>query len=476
MPEFDKASLSKLRHDLRTPINHIIGYGELLREDLEDQGIKQLDDLKRIEEAARRLLEMITESLSDDAPAARPATLPEIAEPSLQHTSLPLPAITGTLLVVDDNAENSHLLARTLERQGHNTREVQNGLEALASLAETPVDLVLLDVLMPELDGYETLGRIKADPNLRHIPVIMISALDELKSVVRCIEAGAEDYLPKPFDPTLLRARVGACLEKKRFRDQEQAYLQQIDETRKRLQAELQEAARYVSSILPDPIDEPFRIRWAYNPSTELGGDSFGYHWIDDDHFAIYLLDVCGHGVGAALLSVAAINVMRTMSLQNVDFREPAEVLRGLNDTFPMEKHNNMYFTIWYGVYQKSTGRLRHVSGGHPPAVLFLPNEQEPRLLRSPGMLIGAMPGATFHSEDTQVPPGSRLCVFCDGAYEIRRKEEEMLDFEDEFLPFLNSRRTSEKLPDELLEWIRSFSRQEALDDDYSFLAIDFPA
>ncbi len=364
MPEFDKASLSKLRHDLRTPINHIIGYGELLREDLQDQGIKELDDLKRIEEAARRLLEMITESLSDDAPAVRPAVLPEKEETSIPKTELPLPSITGNLLVVDDNAENSHLLARTLERQGHRTREVQNGVEALALLADTSFDLVLLDVLMPELDGYETLGRIKADPNLRHIPVIMISALDELKSVVRCIEAGAEDYLPKPFDPTLLRARVGACLEKKRFRDQEQAYLQQIDETRKRLQSELHEAARYVSSILPDPINEPFQIRWAYNPSTELGGDSFGYHWIDDDHFAIYLLDVCGHGVGAALLSVAAINVMRTMSLQNVDFREPDEVLRGLNDTFPMEKHNNMYFTIWYGVYQKSSARLRHVSGG----------------------------------------------------------------------------------------------------------------
>lgn len=476
MPSFDKASLSKLRHDLRTPINHIIGYGELLREDLADQGVTELSDLQRIEDAARRLLEMINESLSDEASPPRAPALPTAEEEPIPHSSFAPPAITGNLLIVDDNVENSHLLARTLERQGHRTAEVQNGLEALALLAEKPFDLVLLDVLMPELDGYETLGRIKSDPKLRHIPVIMISALDELKSVVRCIEEGAEDYLPKPFDPTLLRARVGASLDKKRFRDQEQAYLQQIDETRKRLQSELQEAARYVSGILPEPIDEPFRIRWSYNPSMELGGDSFGYHWIDDEHFAIYLLDVCGHGVGAALLSVAAINVMRTMSLQNVDFREPAEVLRSLNDTFPMEKHNNMYFTIWYGVYHKGASVLRHVSGGHPPAVLFTPNERAPLLLRSPGMLIGAMPGATFRSETTTIPPGSRLCVFCDGAYEIRRDNEEMLDFEQDFLPFLNSRRGSDELPDELLEWIRGFRRQEVLDDDYSFLTVDFPA
>jgi len=477
MPTFDKASLSQLRHDLRTPINHIIGYGELLREDLADQGITELGDLQRIEDAARRLLGMINESLSGEAPSAKAVAPPALASEESIPGGTPVPAaLTGNLLVVDDNAENSHLLARTLERQGHRTMEVQNGLEALAVLAEKPVDLVLLDVLMPELDGYETLKRIKADAKLRHIPVIMISALDELQSVVRCIEAGAEDYLPKPFDPTLLRARVGASLDKKRFRDQEQAYLRQIDETRQRLQSELQEAARYVSGILPEPTDTPFRIRWSYNPSMELGGDSFGYHWIDDDHFAIYLLDVCGHGVGAALLSVAAINVMRTMSLQNVDFREPAEVLRGLNDTFPMEKHNNMYFTIWYGVYHKGTGRLRHVSGGHPPAVLFAPGDSEPRLLRSPGMLIGAIPGATFQSQEMELPPGSRLCVFCDGAYEIRRDEEEMLDFEKEFLPFLNAHRASENLPAEVLDWVRGFQTREALDDDYSFLAIDFPA
>jgi sigma-B regulation protein RsbU (phosphoserine phosphatase) len=115
---------------------------------------------------------------------------------------------------------------------------------------------------------------MKADPQTRHIPVIMISALDELDSVIRCIEAGAEDYLPKPFNPTLLRARISACLEKNALREAEQRNLRVIEETQRRLNEELAEAANYVRSIFPPPVESPLRIDWKYQPSTELGGDA----------------------------------------------------------------------------------------------------------------------------------------------------------------------------------------------------------
>jgi CheY-like chemotaxis protein len=134
-----------------------------------------------------------------------------------------------TLLVVDDNEDNRYTLTRRLAREGYTTVETAtNGREALAQLAARRFDLVLLDVMMPEMNGYEVLERLRADDQLRHVPVIMISALDQLESVVRCIELGAEDYLPKPFNPVLLRARVGACLDKKRLRDQEMRYLQDV--------------------------------------------------------------------------------------------------------------------------------------------------------------------------------------------------------------------------------------------------------
>jgi len=140
----------------------------------------------------------------------------------------------GNLLVVDDNEMNRDLLTRRLVKEGHTVTIAKNGREAVDLVQSSPFDLILLDIMMPEMNGYEVLERLKDDENLRHIPVIMISALDEIDSVVRCIEMGADDYLPKPFNPVLLRARIGASLEKKRLRDREVAYRQQIEAEKRR--------------------------------------------------------------------------------------------------------------------------------------------------------------------------------------------------------------------------------------------------
>jgi two-component system, cell cycle response regulator len=155
----------------------------------------------------------------------------------------------ASVLVVDDDAVNRMLLCRDLERQRHRVVTAEDGHRALAALRAEAIDLVLLDVLMPELDGYETLARIEADERLRHIPVIMVSALEDIHSVVRCIEAGAADYLPKPFDPVLLRARINGCLTKKRLADLEREYIEQV--------GLVVEAARAVenASFAPESLD-----------------------------------------------------------------------------------------------------------------------------------------------------------------------------------------------------------------------------
>jgi DNA-binding response OmpR family regulator len=137
-------------------------------------------------------------------------------------------ALATLLLVVDDNGINRIMLSRYLNKLGYQANLAENGRQALEHLQSKSFDLVLLDVEMPEMDGYQVLEQMKAVPHLRDIPVIMISAVDELESVVRCIELGAQDYLPKPFNPVLLRARLTACLERKRLRDQEVDYLQQV--------------------------------------------------------------------------------------------------------------------------------------------------------------------------------------------------------------------------------------------------------
>jgi len=300
--------------------------------------------------------------------------------------------------------------------------------------------------------------------------------LDQLDSVISCIEAGAEDFLPKPFNATLLRARLSACLEKKALRDLERQHLRTIEETQHRLSDELAEAGHYVRSIFPEPSLAPLPVDWQYMPSTELGGDAFGYHWIDQDHFAIYLLDVCGHGVGASLLSVAAINVIRSGSLANTDFRDPGAVITALNNAFPMEKQNNMYFTLWYGVYHAPTRMLRHASGGHPPALLLNRDANgaiSSTRLRSPGLIVGGLEGEIYGSQSCYVPPGALLLVLCDGCYEIRLADGRMMEF-DEFERFMMENGPQPEGLAKLLEWVKSCHGDGPLDDDFSIVRVQF--
>jgi adenylate cyclase len=249
-------SLADVRHTLRTPLNHIIGYSEMLLEEAGERGLEAFAaDLQKIHTAGKQLLSCINELL-DPAMIER-ASAWSVAETltsaglfrEVEREVRPLsggPAPdskteSGRILVVDDNESNRDMLSRRLSHEGYDVSTVENGPHALAWLKSQPTDLILLDVMMPEMDGYEVLSQLKDDATWRDIPVIMISALDEIDSVVRCIERGAEDYLPKPFNPVLLRARIGACLEKKRLRNLEVQHAHELAEWNKTLEDRVQE-------------------------------------------------------------------------------------------------------------------------------------------------------------------------------------------------------------------------------------------
>ena len=237
----DRASIAaELRDQLRAPIEAVIGDCDALSAEAEALGEAALiPDLQKIRSAAERflcLVDDVDDFSSIEAVGVPPHLLGEASDTSaIVREGGGLSEDGGVwaegspLLIVDDNEINRDVLARHLGRQGYATAAAHNGIEALKMVRERKFDLMLLDVMMPEMDGYETLRLMKADPQLRDIPVIMISALDDIQSVVRCIEMGAEDYLPKPFDPVLLRARIGASLEKKRLRDLEVEYLRNVD-------------------------------------------------------------------------------------------------------------------------------------------------------------------------------------------------------------------------------------------------------
>jgi adenylate cyclase len=244
-----------LRHDLRTPISVIKGLGEMLLEEAQAQSnTAQIRDLEKLLETTAGLLAQI-DALVDFDGRSLPA---RVVRPGTVSAALkPVPALSSSLaiyqtrpspvLIVDDTEATRELLARRLSREGHHVVEAANGRAALELVSMQNFDLILLDMMMPDLNGYEVLTRLKADVRFRHIPVIVISALDEIDSVVRCIEAGAEDYLSKPFDPVLLRARIGASLEKVRLRESEQAAIAQ-------LRTEKEKTETLLLNILPKSI------------------------------------------------------------------------------------------------------------------------------------------------------------------------------------------------------------------------------
>ena len=240
------------------------------------------------------------------------------------------------ILIVDDTPENIQVLMGTLKDQYAIVAAI-NGEKALKmAVAEPRPDLILLDIMMPGMDGYEVCRRLKADEQVRDIPVIFVTAKTEVEDETLGFELGAVDYITKPFSIPVVKARVKAHLDLKRLRDLEAIQRAKLEAVLGRLNSELAEAADYVKFLLPQPITEgPLKADWRFVPSTTLGGDALGYHWVDEDSFAIYLVDVCGHGVGAALHSVSVLNVLRSENLQNTDFRRPDQVLAGLNRFFP---------------------------------------------------------------------------------------------------------------------------------------------
>ena len=247
-----------------------------------------------------------------------------------------------------------------------------------------------------------------------------------------------------------------------------------LSKTQERLEAELRDASNYVYSILPEKRSAHPHADWLLVPSTELGGDSFGYHDLDDDHFAIYLIDVCGHGVSAALLSVAIINVLRANALASADFRHPPNVLAKLNNAFPMERQNNMFFTIWYGVYQRSSGCLSYASGGHPAAILLRPEAEGLKIsgLGTPdGMVIGALPDMPFDGGTSQIRPGDKLLVISDGTYEIEDENGVTLTW-DQLAD--RARATEAGIPQAIYDWLAAFQDNAPLPDDFSMMEFTF--
>lgn len=262
--------------------------------------------------------------------------------------------------------------------------------------------------------------------------------------------------------------QVGRQILKHEFRDEHE--LAQSQE----LSRDLARASHYVQSLLPQPLHSgPLRVQWHFQPSTQVGGDVFGYHALDANRWLLYLVDVSGHGVGAAMHGVAVLGSLRQQTLPDTDYSKPSQVLARLNAMYPMDGHAGMFFTIWYGVLDRRDWSLEYASAGHHPSVVWSPEGMVLRELHTPNLLIGAMDGIEFASARTQLRPGQKLYIFSDGVFEIVTREGRTWGLAD-FLPLLGQPHDSGvSEPEHLFKVVQGLARPGPLDDDFSLLVAE---
>ncbi|MEM9807820.1 MAG: SpoIIE family protein phosphatase [Cyanobacteria bacterium P01_D01_bin.56] len=335
---------------------------------------------------------------------------------------------SADILVIDDDPIIRRILQRMLQSQGYRVAIAETAADGLEQALTITPPVILCDWRLPgNVDGLEICRRLKEHPDLSMSSFLLITAHAETASRVEALEAGADDLLMKPIDMAELKARVKSGMRLCQL-------TRDLKKQKLYLENELAEAASYVQSLLPRDTDKPpVKIQTRFLPSQQLGGDCFDFYWLDPDYLVIYLLDVSGHGLGAALLSTSVLNVLRSQSLPGTNFYRPDKVLESLNNMFQMTNQNEKYFTIWYGVYNRVNRQLMYASAGHPPAILLsqpsdltnghgsnIPTTAETMQLRTPGMPIGMMPDTTYTWKRCSIPNDSYLYIFSDGVYEVQ--------------------------------------------------------
>jgi len=325
------------------------------------------------------------------------------------------------LLLVDDNEDNRYTLSRRLNRAGYTDLTMAlNGREALELLRARPFDLMLLDVMMPEMNGYEVLEALKADPRLRNLPVIMISALDQIESVIRCIELGAEDYLPKPFNPTLLKARVGASLEKKRLRDEVDAYLARIEaELAWARQIQLEMVPQDFPQVTPQSAADLFAV---LQPARQVGGDLYDFFYRDPETLCLVIADVSDKGAPAALFMARTKTLVRlvtTLLRTESDARPPPdEVIAMVNKELCDGNGQGMFVTLVVAMLDLQSRTLRYCNAGHTNLLVVAADGELRVLADGRGKPVGILPDSAYTTAEHRLAPGDCLFLYTDGVTE----------------------------------------------------------
>jgi len=338
------------------------------------------------------------------------------------------------ILIVDDEPFNVDYLEQELEDLNYETITAVNGQEALKKMVSESPDLVLLDIMMPIMDGFTVLEKVKADPAIRSISVIVISANNDLRSVVKGIQLGAEDYLPKPFEPTLLKARIQSSLEKKHLRDLQDLYL-------KSLEKEFNIARDIQKEFLPSELPEVagWEIASYFKAAREVAGDFYDAFLLRDGKLMFLVADVCGKGIGAALFMTLFRSLIRAASIDSLltpvseQIFTPSEQLLhtvSLTNNYVAEVHEtaSMFATVFIGILDPNDGKLTYINCGNNPALIIGADGNVHDELKPTGPVVGAIPKAKFNVKEIILANNETVLAFTDGIPDAQNSNGEFFD------------------------------------------------
>ena len=333
------------------------------------------------------------------------------------------PAAPETVLVVDDTAENLRLLTQILSEGGYNVRAVTSGSRALESARATPPNLILLDIRMPEMDGFEVCARLKSEPLCRETPILFISALNDTQDKVRGFAAGGIDYITKPFQVEEVLARVEAQLAVRRLQ-------RQVQEANRRYQDELALAGSLQASFFPSeaPAVPGWQFAMKLMPAREMSGDFYDVFLLPDGNLGLLVADVVDKGAAAGLFMALSWTLLRTFTDEFPS--SPARVLSEVNRRIVADTDGSRFVTVLYGTLDPAQARFTYGNAGHNPALLLRKGANQPELLHRTGRLLGMFTDNSWDESSVEIGQEDGLVLYTDGVTEACNANGDLFGFE----------------------------------------------
>ncbi len=386
----------------------------------------------------------------------------------------PAETIKESILVVDDTPANLRLLSQMLSQEGYRVRAVTSGARALASVRVSRPDLILLDIKMPEMNGIQVCEQLKVNPRTRDIPIIFVSALDEIEDKVQAFAAGGVDYIAKPFQFAEVLARVETHLALRKLQEQLRDANRKLRDANRRLERELALAGRVQASFLPSelPLTPGWQIAAALKPARQTSGDFYDVISLPNGRLGLLVADVVDKGVGAALFMALCRTLIRTYASTHP--AQPELVLQAVNHRVLSETETDQFVTAFYGILDPATGTLTYCNAGHPPPLVFsLEPTKAAQYLTKTGMALGVIDTEEWEQATARLAPGDFLVLYSDGVTDAENEQGAAFSLERlQACLRVDLERSAQEIQSAVLGEIRDFMGQAIQFDDLTLMVV----